>query len=403
MSLASSSSLIVRAIKETVFGVTPVAGNPMTLRVKGESLQFDITKTPSTEINDTRTISGVMPTSANASGGLMMEMRAIGLEDFMESALQSTFVKFGTAGLGVATATGGISATAITATVATSGSSAFTSLAAGQTFRIVSSGVNNGKIVRVHASTAATTTVLTVDPSTPLAVSAGESIQIQSARLTHGVAQTSFTVEKLNSDIGVFIAFRGMTPNNFNMKIASGTLSEASFEFMGKDGLESSATSLPGTPIPADAFDIHSGVSGATNAVWLDGVPVSGTFAKSVDLSFGNALRAQDAIGTLGSVGVGSGTIECTVNMQIYFADKNQFTKFRTNVNQSISFATTDAAGNGYMVSLPACNLSSWKSNAGAKDQDQMVDLTFMALRDAGNANVSLRKAIFIDRVGVTA
>ena len=398
---ASSSLAIVRAIKETVFGVTPIAGNSTVLRIKGESLDFDLTKTPSAEINDTRTIADVMPTSAKATGGLMMEMRAIGIEEFMESALQSAFVKFGTAGLGAATATTNIAANSINAAVATSGTSAFTALAQGQWFRIVSAGANNGKIARVSTTVAPTASVLTVDASTPLVVSSGESIQIQSARLTHGTVQTSFTIERQNPDIGVFMAYRGMTPEKYNLKVASGALSEASFEFIGKDAIEGVATVMPGTAIPADAFAIHSGVSGATNAIWMDGAPISGTFAKSADLAFNNSLRSQEAIGTLGAIGIGSGTIDCQISMQIYFADKSTFAKFRLNQNQAVSFATTDAAGNGYIVTLPACSITKWKSNASAKDQDQMVDLTLMALRDAANPTVALRRAIFIDRVGV--
>ena len=164
--------------------------------------------------------------------------------------------------------------------------------------------------------------------------------------------------------------------------------------------IENTATNLPGTAQAAPTYDIHSGVSGASNAVWMDGVPVAGTFVKSVSLDFDNALRNQGAIGTLGSVSIGSGTINCTINAQIYFADKNMFTKFRQNTNTSLIFASTDAAGNGYIFTIPVANISSWKSNAGSKDNDQMVDLTMTALNDAGNADVSLRKVIFVDRIG---
>jgi hypothetical protein len=400
MPLASSSLVTVRAIKEAVFGVTPVAGNPTVLRIKSESLNFDITKTASAEINASRTISSVSPTSAKASGTLGIEMRALGLEDFFESAMQAVFTDFGTIGLGIATPTATISATAITASAATAGTSLFTTLAMGQWFRVLSVGVNNGKILRVSTITPPTATVLTLDLNTPATVSAAESIQIQAARLTHGTTQSSWSIEKQMTDIGVFINYVGMTPDKFSLKVASGALSEASFDFIGKSALESNVTALPGTPVPADAYDVHSGVSGATNAVWMDGVPVVGTYVKSVDLSFANSLRSQEAIGTLGAVGIGSGTIQCTMNMSVYFADKTTFQKFRTNVNGAISFATTDSAGNGYIFTAPVCNVTTWKSSAGAKDQDQMVDMTLTALNDVSNPNVALRKLLFIDRVG---
>jgi len=401
MPLASSSSVAVRAIKEAIFGVTPNTGNPLNLRVTGETLSFDITKESSKEINATRTVSSVVPVTAKSSGGLTMEMTYDSVEPFLESTLQNTFAEFGTNGVGAATATTSVSATLITASAATSGVNLFTLLQPGQWFRIVSAGANNGKILRVSTVTAPTATVITLDPNTPGAVSAGESIQIQSARLTNGTTQSSWTIERNNTDIGVFIAYTGMTPSKVDIKVASGALSDLSFDFMGKSGLESNTTLLPGTPIAPANYDIHSGVGGATNAVWMDGVPLTGTFVKSVSLSYDNALRSQEAVGTLGAVAIGSGTINLTGQLEVYFANKDLFTKFRQNVNTSLIFSSTDNAGNGYIFTIPICNISSFKTNASAKDQDQMVSIDMTGLNDSGNANAALRKSIFIDRIGV--
>lgn len=401
MPLASSSSVQVRAIKEVTFGVIPVAGNPLNLRVTGETLNFDISKEQSKEINATRTVSSVVPVTAKSSGGVNMEVSYASIEPFLESTLQNSFVEFGTDGVGIATATTSISATLITATAATTGVNLFTLLQPGQWFRIASAGNNNGKILRVSTITPPTSTVITLDVNTPGTVSAGESIQIQSARLSNGTNQTSWTIERNNTDIGVFIAYTGMTPSKVDIKVASGSLSEINFDFVGKSGLESNATLLPGTPIAPSNYDIHSGVGGATNAVWMDGVPLTGTYVKSVALSYDNALRSQEAVGTLGAVAVGSGTINLTGQLEVYFADKNLFTKFRQNTNTSLIFSSTDVAGNGYIFTIPVANISTWKSNASAKDQDQMVSIDMFGLNDSGNAVVGLRKAILIDRVGV--
>lgn len=400
MPLASSSAVAVRAIKEATFGVTPGTGNPVELRVTSESLDYQITKESSKEINLRRTISSMVPTTAAVSGDLGCEISYAAHDFFLESVMQSAFSVFGTNGVGVATPTTSITTTVITATAATSGSSIFTNLRRGQWFRIQSAGANNGRIVRVSPVTAPTTTVLTVDTNTPLVASSGESIQVQTSRLTHASTRTSFTLERFNSDIGVFIAYRGCTPSKMNVNIQSGGLSAMTFSFMGKDAMDGVATMLPGTVQAAPTYDIHSGVSGATNAVWMDGAPLSGTFVKSVSLDFDNALRAQDAIGTLGAVDLGTGTINCTASAQIYFADRNLFTKFRQNQNSSLVFSTTDAAGNGYIITVPVANITSWKSNAGAKDQDMMLDIQFTAMEDSANADVNLRKVVFIDRIG---
>ena len=398
--LASSNAVVVNYIKESTFGVIPVTGNPTALRVTGETFAFGITKDQSKEINPTRTITSVIPVTANASGGITAELSHAAFEPLMESALQSVFTEFGTDGLGVATATTSITTTTITAASATTGTSLFTVLQKGQWFRIVSSGANSGKILRVSATTAPTSTVITLDANTPAVASTSESIQIQAARLTHGTTQTSWTAERYNSDIGVYIAYTGLTPNKMSIKQASGSLTSIGFDFMGKSGIENTATQLPGTAVAAPTYDVHSGVSGATNAIWEAGVPLAGTYVKSVSLDYDNTLRSQEAIGTLGAVGIGAGTIVCNISMDIYFADKNLFTKFRQNTNTSLIFSSTDSSGNGYIFTAPNVALTDWKSNASGKDADQMVTVSFSALRDYTNGTAALQKALMIDRIG---
>jgi len=122
---------------------------------------------------------------------------------------------------------------------------------------------------------------------------------------------------------------------------------------------------------------------------------------KSVQLTYDNALRSQEAICTLGAVGIGSGTINLTGTLSDYFADGTLFDKFKANTNSSISFSSIDTAGNGYVFTLPVINITSWKVSAGSKDQDMMIDINFTALRDAANVTPALQKAIFIDSVGV--
>lgn len=399
MTLASSSLVTVRAIKESVFGVTPVAGNPKVLRVTGESLDYAISKESSKEINASRTVASMIPVTASTSGNVTGELSYTDFDDFMESTLQSTWAPMGTSGE-TASVTVDFLAASITAAVAPTGADAFTNLQPGQWFRVESAGLNAGKILRTHPTTAPTSTVITLDPNTPAAVSVVEAVELQSSRLTHNKIQTSFTIERENSDIGVFIKYMGQTPSKMNVNVASGSLTTVTFDFMGKSALEDVATMLPGTPVASSSYDIHSGVSGATNAVWMDGAPVTGTYVKSVSLDFDNSLRNQEAIGTLGAVAVASGTINCTATASIYFANKDLFTKFRQNVNSSLIFASTDADGNGYIFSLPVANISTFKSNAGGKDQDQMAEITFTFLEDRANAVAGLRKVIFIDRIG---
>lgn len=404
MALASTSRGQISYIAEASFGVTPGVGTPRDLRVTGESLSYDISKEMSAEINANRAVSSVVAVGATAGGGVQGELSYQEWDTLMAATLQSTFVAYGTNGVGT-TFTADFTATTITASVAPTGNSAFTTLKKGQWFRLNTAGINNGKNFRVSKTVAPTSTVITLDAGTPAVVgTAVASCAVSTSRLTNGVTQTSYTLERHNGDINVFTAYRGMTPSKLSIGIQSGSLTSISFDFMGKDEVDGAgSTTLPGAATASYGYDVQSGVSGTDCQIWMNGVPLANTFVKSLTVDYDNALRAQDAICTLGAVGIASGQIVCTITAQIYFADTSLRTLFLANAYPEVSFSSLDPQGNGYFITAPRANISSVKSNMGAKDQDMMLDVTFTCVRDAANADATLRQVLFIDRVGVAA
>lgn len=402
MPLASSSLVQVRYIKESSFGVTPVAGNPKNLRITGESLSYSLSKSSSDEINAYRAVTSMVATSAEASGSINAEMQFGEYDDLMAGVLQSTWGAFGTNGLGVAfSAT--LTGTTITAGAPTVGTSLFTLLKAGQWFTLGGTGTaNDGKMFRVSKVTAPTSTVITLDPGTPATVGGPYAATVlKVSRLSNGTTQPSYTIERASTDTGEFFAYRGMTPSSLKVSISSGSLSTMEFAFMGRDAVAANTTTLPGTPIVSQAYPIMSGVSGTACALWAKGAPLAGTFVNSISLSYDNTLRAQSAICSLGSIGIGSGTINVTADLEVYFANGRAFyDEFLSNANMEIAFTTFDTQGNGYIFTLPQANISSYSLNAGGKDQDLMASISVTGLLDLGNADAALRKVMFIDRIG---
>jgi hypothetical protein len=401
-------------MKEVTFGVIPGSGNPKNLRITGETLDFTVSKEQSKEINSTRTITSVVPVTAAASGGVSGEVSYQEWDELMAATLQSSYVVYGTSGVAGVASTFAYTATTITNSVtALSTTDLWTGNAVspvlGQWFQVQHPGnANDKKLFRISTSVAPTATVITLDASTPATVvSATAGGRIATSRLTHGIAQSSFTLERNNADIGRFMAYRGMTPSKMSVGVSSGSLSTISFDFMGKDATIAASdgitTQLPGTAVASYSYDIHSGVTGASCVLWEGGLPITGTFVKSISMDFDNTLRSQEAICTLGAISIGSGTISISGSMSVYFADLALFTKFKNNTNSSIIFSSIDTAGNGYVFTIPVANISTWKTNASGKDTDMMVDIQFIGLRDAANAVPALQKAIFIDRIGVAA
>lgn len=399
--LASTSRAQVRYILESVFGVTPTTGNPKNLRFVGESFDFSLTKETSKEIRSDRQLTGAVTTDAKSSGDLNIHMQYAEYDPLIEALMMSTFTAYGTAGVG-ASFSAAYTATTITATAAPSGNSDFTLLQPGQWFRVSHAGnANNGKVFRVSLTVPATTTVITLDPSTvAIAVASTAGAALQSSRISNGVLERSFTVEKNFADVSQFFAYRGQYVSKMMLKFASGALLDGSFSFMGKDAIRTSTTSLPGSPIASQTYEIQNAVTGV-GQLWEGGVPLASTYIKSLDLSFDNNLRDQGAIGNLGPVGIGVGDFSATGTFQAYFANGALFDKFRNDIYSSLCVSCQDSSGNGYVITHPRIMLMSCKVVASGKNGDVMADFAFTAFADDANPIVALRKSTLIDRVGL--
>lgn len=401
MTFASTNLVQLSYIAESTFGVTPGSGTPKNLRTTGETFDFNLTKESDKELNAAAELTSTTTIGAAAGGDLKLHMQYGEYDPFFAGVMRSTWAVFGTDGVG-ATFTADFTSTTITASVATSGTSIFTNLVKGQWFRLVApTHANDGKLVRVSTVTAPTTTVITLDANTP--ISTGTSVascRVQTSRVGNGVTLTSFSIQREAGDVGQFFNFRGMYPSKFATNFASGQLTEGTFTFMGKDSQRNTSTYMPAAATASLAYDIHNAVTGV-GTLWENGVPLTSTSIKSMSLEIDSGLRAQDAIGTLGMVGAGIGTILIKGSIEIYFADGTIYDKFLNDTYTSIILSTRDTSGNGYVFTLPKVMLTSGKISAGAKDSDLMASFEYTAYRDLGNATAALRKTLFIDRVGV--
>lgn len=396
MSLADTSRAQLRLIEETAFGEVPGAGDPNELRMTGESLSYSLSKETSKEIRSDRQTTSLITVGASAQGGVNFELSYNEYDALLAAALQGEWEVYGTDGVGTSFEAA-YTANTITASIAPVGTSAFTTLAQGQWFRMEHPGnANDGKYFKVHETTAPTATVITLDAATPATVAAADpDAVIQTSRLSNGTTQPSFTIEKEFSDIAQFFAYTGMTVAGLSMGLQSGQIVNGSFNFMGKAATRDAATALPGTPVASLTYDVMNAVDGV-GEILEGGSAISGTFIKSLTLETDNRLRGRDAIGTLGNVSIGAGTFDCKGSIEVYLADGTLYDKFLNDTDTSLSFRMTDAAGNGYIVTLPAVKYADAQVNAGAMDQDAMISMPFQAIRDTVHG-----KTIFIDRVGV--
>lgn len=388
MPFASGSLLQLRYIPEVTPGVTPGSGNMVNLRTTGPSFKFNLGYETSKEIRSDRATSGMTLVSADASGGLGLELSFKEYDPFIEAVLQGTW---GTAAnisqsCSVAVATD--------ATIAAASGTPFSTLTVGQYVSI--SGFSNAKNNGIHRIKTITGGGLgfTVDAAEGLVVEASKAITVKSTRLSNGVNQRHFSIEEAYTDITQFRVFRGMSPSKMSLSFQSGQMVSGSFDFMGYSSAIGATTFLPGTPVASQTGEQMNAVVGL-GVVYEGGAPLSGVSFKSLSLDIDNALRGQDAIGVLGYAGIASGTLAVTGSAQVYFANANLYNKFVNNQSSSLAWAVQDGAGTGYGFTLPNVKFNEGNITGGSINSDLMVDISFTALLDAASG-----KVIMIDRAG---
>jgi hypothetical protein len=399
MALATSNRAKVRYIKESTFGTIPGAGNPNDVRFTGESLAYSIKTDTSKEIRSDRQVTDLVQTGASASGGINFELSYGEFDTLLEAFLQGAWSTFGVNGVGVAIPTSAtFAAGTLTAGAATSGASIFTNLRKGQWVKVTGSTIPGQNIyAQVSTTVSPTSTVLTFEgtPFTGLTGAGGAAVILQSLQLINGTTESSWTIERALNDVNQFFAYRGMSPDKLSLKFASGAITTGSLDFQGKDSVRAGATQLPGTPVVSKTYDVMNAVSGVGN-VMEGGAALTGTFIKSMDLNVGNKLRARDAIGTLGAVSIGSGTLEVAGTIEVYLNDGTLYDKFINNTSSSIALRTSDGAGNGYIINLPKIKYGDAKVVAGGLDSDVMLSMPFTAIYDPVQGHT-----IAVNRVGV--
>lgn len=403
MPLATSSRLGFKFKPEAVFGVIVSATPSYALRITGESLDYNIKTDKSKEIRDDRQTTGLIQTGAEATGGFSFELSYAEFDPFLEATLEGVWAVYGVNGVSAVVPTSAtFAASTLTAGAATTGVNLFTTLAKGQWVKIAGSTNALQNIwAQVSKTVAPTATVLTFE-GTPFAGAllgvGGAAVTVSSSRLTNGVTQKSFTLEKTFNDIAQTLTYTGMTPDKVSLKIASGSILEGSVDFKGKASTSQVGSLLNVTVTPSTTNKVMNGVNNVSN-ILENGSALVGTYIKSISLDVSNALRGQDALGVLGNAGIASGSADINGSAEVYFADASLYQKFLNNTDSSLAFRVSDALGNGYVITLPKITYSGAKIVAGGMNQDVMVSMSLTAVRD--DAVDGSGKSIIFDRAGV--
>jgi len=208
--------------------------------------------------------------------------------------------------------------------------------------------------------------------------------------LRNGIERRSFVMEREIRDKGYFWCWSGMVPNSMSLNIGTGEILTGSFNFMGKqEDPVAQASSGAGPLESATLTPVINAVSNVAKVI-ENGQP-SPVYFSALSIESTNNLRAQNAIGTLGAIGVGYGVSEVTGSLTAFFSNPDFYNKFINNTETSIAFCIRDAEHNGYVFSMPRVKFSSGGAAASGVGEDFTVEMGYQALKTKDGSETTLQ------------
>jgi len=344
MAFSESDTAKLGYVTESSWGTTDSASRQL-VRFTSEDLNDDITPSESEEITDDRQIDDVVQVSRSAVGGFSHELSYGNVDDFLASALASTWSN------DYSYTASTISYTAATKTLADSGSG-FTpaSLPAGKWIQVVDN--TNGTWYGRVSTTTATTSAIVFDYviGSLSDHSAGTSVTIKSdGMLRNGTTKISHTLEKEMNDVTQFFSYTGMRVGTASLAFAAGEKVTGAFSFVGEKGARAGSSVGTGADTAAPTNQIVTSAADISN-ILEDGSATSESYL-SIDWNLDNGLRGQPEIASLENAGVGYGKSRITLDISMYFQNGTAYDRYANNTAYNLSWMATDSAGNVYIFS----------------------------------------------------
>lgn len=371
--MSDTNRVLLAYVEETTFGVTPSGPAPtlQNMRYTGESLIQATDFVQSQEIRSDRQIPDHVRTGVRAEGDINLELSYGAYDDLLRAALQSAAW---TSEVSVDSADTGISAAAsddsFNHTTAWANDPA-----AGDIIKVsgFTTNASNNGYFRVVSATSSK--IIVNRPLTD--ESAGDAVTIENlSQITNGTTQLSYSIEKSFLDLSnIFEVLVGMTVNGLSLNVQPDQIITGNFSFMGKSAASGTSTVGDGSNTAAPTNDVMNAID-HINAVVEGGADYDIT---QFGLELNNNLRARLQVGTLGAVSIGAGTAEITGVVQAYFNDAAVMNKYLNAAETELFIVAEDAAGNAYVIDLPAVKYTSGQRVAGGINQDVIADMQYAA------------------------
>lgn len=404
-----SSDVIVRYGEEVTWNTVPAVAF-QEIRLTGESLSEQKTRTRPEEIKADGFVSHALTTQVQASGGINFALSYGTYDDMLASLLNSSFSAdlaiTSVATTGIITAYDGGTTPLPNlggAGFATNDATLLDSVVAGQWIRVSGYTAGNAATNGLYRVTAVDTTNNEVQVSqtagnganiVDAAASTGSEVNIQGSYVRNGTSFRSFYIEKQLSAT-LFLFYSGSYISDGNLNAQVGGFLEGSFNFLSASETSGTSTASTGGPTAAPTGRVIDTVAGFQQLEVNDTAIAAVVQGISWTVTKNNA-RAQYGLGQADAQGMARGTIDVSGTMSVYFTDFTLYNLYKNETDQIVSFAALDNLGQGYIFTLPGVTLMNPQVVAGGPDTDIVSEFE---LEGNGGSGVYAGVIMQIDKI----
>lgn len=373
MALADTNAVDLFHSSETVYGEVPASPAMTQLRFTGEDIAFNKQTVASEQIRSDRAISDIALVGFDVTGSFNFELAANSFDTLFSNVMSSNVVA-----VSITTQIIDVDSSAKTFT-RTAGDFVADGVVVGMWIKTAghTNAGNNG----VFLVSAVTTTVITASTATGLVTETGSGDESVTANMfRNGTLQKSLLLEKRFTDITQFQTFTGMRVGSMALDVTSESVITGSFGFLGKTSVTAVAT-VSGGDTGAATTEVMT-ASANVGTILRNGVALA-TPLLSVTLNVDTGLRKQPQVGSTDAAGVGYGFFALTGTIEAYFEDSVLYDDLIAHTSSSLSFRTTDNAGNVIIFTIPKLQFTEGAPNASGGNADVTLPLGFSAVLDA--------------------
>lgn len=323
----------------------------------------------SSEIRTDRQTTDVQETAISAEGDIEFELSFSTFDEIFEGTLLNNFsspLNISGSDISVDGTNNNID----------SASTDFSSVNDGQWINVggFSDSANNGYF-RVDSGS---TNTLSVQYANLNDESSGNTITIDGEELRNGTTDKFYTFEKEFGDVGDFYTYPGTYISSLSLSFEAESLLTGSISIMAEQekhnesqtpGSITSSNTNPITNATSNVKDFRLG--GSTSPVAL-----------SIDFTYDNNLRERPAIGQKATQEFGTGTIDLTGSLELYFNDDSQYQTYLDNNRTDMNFRVEDDDGNSYIFDFMEMKFEDGSVEISSQNEDIFTSVDFTAFRD---------------------